>query len=142
MVNLLTINVITIEKAIHITPSNGEQVIPFLIAKPNEQLKSAFPYPNKTIRTQVNTKDEIIDHQQAVLVTFLEIKPTTNGPVKHPESVPQLSPIKYAIAVNLNFIFKNASSKEIAINTTQRTLKSTFIYATLINIDSHNACAR
>ena len=61
--------------------------------------------------------EPIIEHQTAVVDTFFQSKPSTNGPIKQPAKTPQLKPIKYAMAETLNFSLSTAKITEMATKT-------------------------
>ena len=115
-----TITVINTENTIQITPIVGEQEMPHLIISASVPVVfSGCNAPKMNMSEAVKVRAAEIDAQTAGFVTLFQRSPITKGPINQPESVPQLMPIKYAIAVKLNFSFRIASTTEIMMNTRQ-----------------------
>ena len=98
---------------------------------PNDPSHFGWNAPKTNMSEVVKVRQAIIDDHAAVFVTLFQIRPITNGPIKHPERVPQLIPIKYAMAVKPNFSFNIANVTEIMINTRQRIRITQFTFLSL-----------
>ena len=115
------------ENIIQITPIVGEHETPDFIAVPIPHAQPFISKPNTNINITVNASELIIDAQTAGFVTPFQITPNTNGPIKQPASVPQESPVIYAIAVIPNSSLRIARITDIQ-NAVLKTCTTTILW--------------